>query len=231
LFALSASRPTLALAMTKPKKTDSTTTTMSSALARGWEIHFGLPYGSILTREQLQFAHTDKFTLAPQKDGFLDERTLPHGLLYMSVDTALKVCLQTGHPDSNPMVLGWYWDSFTEEELKAGVHSTPEWDEIEDGESLFAEDERWANFPVWNSDIYDRFEDHSRQGYLGLDVRGPAPHYDLHAEIARMKKLALDLADPVMADMQDRDEQQWKLHFGLCRIQQLLSGMSINPIR
>ena len=223
----------IACAMTKPKITKLPTAIKPADLARGWEIHFGLPCGSILTREQLlQRDHaTDKWLADSQgADGFLDERTLPHGLLFMTVDTALKICLQTGHPDSDPMVVGWYWDSFSHLEITQGVHSTPEWDEIEDGESLFAEDERMNGFPCWNEDIYDRFEDHSRQGYMGLSINGPAPKYDLHQQLDQLKKNSLDLAEPQQSDMQDRDEQQWALYFHVCRVQQLLAGHRINPI-
>lgn len=199
-------------------------------LARGWEIHFGLPCGSILTREQLLDRDHDlnKWISSEHKDGFLDERTLPHGLLYMTVDTALKVCLQTGHPDSDPMVVGWYWDSFEEEELKQGIHSTPEWDEIEEGESLFEEDgERMNGMPCWRADIYDRFEDHSRQGYLGLDVRSHAPKHDVMRELDELKKISIQLADPNAEPMQDEAETKWMVYFRLCRIKQLLTGKTI----
>lgn len=231
LFALSASRPTLALAMDKTQKHIKRMNDKSADLARGWEIHFGLPFGSILTREQLLDRDHDlnRWISSEHKDGFLDERTLPHGLLYMTVDTALKVCLQTGHPDSDPMVVGWYWDSFSEKDLKQGVHSTPEWDEIEDGESLFDNDgELTANgMPCWNADIYDRFEDHSRQGYMGLSVNGPAPQYDVMRELDELKKITMDLANPYGGIEQDIDEHRWAVHFRICRIKQLLAGKVI----
>jgi hypothetical protein len=216
--------------MTKPKKTVKNMNAKSADLARGWEIHFGFPYGCILTREQLldRDHNLNKWISSEHKDGFLDERTLPHGLLFMTVDTALKVCLQTGHPDSDPMVVGWYWDSFTEEELKQGIHSTPEWDEIEEGESLFEEDgERMNGMPCWNVDIYDRLEDHSRQGYLGLSVSGPAPQYDVMRELDAIKKITMDLANPYGGIEQTIEEDTWEVHFRICRIKQLLSGKTI----
>ena len=217
--------------MSNPKKQSDTSTPKASSRAIGWEIHFGLTHGSILTREELIAKAPSKWKTEEQETGFADEKTLPHGMLYLSIDDALKVCLQTGHPDTHyAMIVGWYWDSFEEQEIIEGTFSTPEWDEIDEGESLFAEDEHMNGFPCWNSDIYDRFEDHSRQGYMGIIFTGDAPKYDLMGELWAIKKLALELADPASCIMQDRDEQQWALYFRTCRFQRLLAGHRINPI-
>lgn len=221
--------------MPKRKKQDSTTAN-ASALARGWEIHFGLDHGAILTREELLARDADLncWVSAEQEDGFTDERTLPHGLFYLKVDDALKVCLQTGHPDTHDaMIVGWYWDSFNSDEIAEGTFSTPEWDEIEEGESLFdTEDEMHETngFPCWNSEVYERFESHSRQGYMGFAPSGPAPQHDLMRELDILRKKSLEVADPLNGPLQDIDETKWEIYFGIRRVKRLLSGFTLKKI-
>ena len=236
LFAQSARRPSLACAMPKPKKKTVDINAEQSALARGWEVHFGLTHMSILTREELIAKDHDinKWISAEQADGFADERTLPHGLLYVDIDTALRIVLQTGHPDTYyAMVLGWYWDSFDEEEINAGTHSTPEFDDWENGESMFSDDgEKTSNgMPCWNEDLWDKFESHSRQGYMALSVYSHAPEYDVMHEVDHLKKITLEMANPFNRDQQDQPERLWQVHFLACRIKQLLTGANINLSR
>jgi hypothetical protein len=225
--------------MTKPKKSKAGKMTANeinakqSAHARAWEVNFGLPHMSILTREELLAKDHDigKWITAEQADGFADERTLPHGLYFVDIDTALRICLQTGHPDCHyAMVLGWYWDSFTQEEINEGTHSTPEWDDIEDGESMFSDSKEYSSngMPCWNEGIWDRFESHARLGYMGLDIPLKAPDFNVMHELDQLKKLTLKMADPFEGDLQDQPEQLWHVHFLVCRIKRLLTGASIN---
>ena len=217
--------------MSKTKKTKNNTEAKQAEQARKWEIHFGFSHGTILTRQQLLAQAPDIWLSAEQEDGFTDERTLPHGLYFLKVQDALKVCLQTGHPDTHDsMIVGWYWDSFTEEEIAEGTFSTPEWDEIEEGESLFDMDDELHEpdgFPCFNGIIFERFESHSRQGYLGFSPAGNAPEHDLATELQALKKWTLDLADPFEGFKQDDTDIQWEIHFGVRRVQQLLAGLII----
>jgi len=211
--------------MSKPKskKTTNDSNIKQAELARAWTIHFGLPYGTIKARHELLANKTFK---ADDTD-FSNENRLPHGLLYLKVHDALKVCLQTGHPDTNgSMIVGWFWDSFEHEENEQGVHSTPEWDEIENGESIFDidgdEGHEPDGMPFWNEAILERFHDHSRQGYLGLDVQGLPPAIDIMQEFERLEKIAKNMGDPFRSDPHGNEAEPWELYFGLKRLKQLV---------
>jgi hypothetical protein len=210
--------------MTKPKKkTPSLIIDLKQAeLAQAWTIHFGLPYGAIKARHELL---ANKSFKADDTD-FSHEDRLPHGLLFLKVHDALKVCLQTGHPDtSDSMIVGWFWDSFEHEENQQGIHSTPEWDEIEDGESIFNVDGDEGHepdgMPFWNEAILERFHDHSRQGYLGLAVNGLPPVLNMSHEFERLQKIAKNMGDPFRSDTQGNETEAWELYFGLKRLHSL----------